>query len=347
MDVVWQTRAGEQTEFERQYVEHVLLSRVEHTPIFDEGRLVRRPSGGLVVFSHNATSVPQDLRSYLAGCSDAVLLHLSGERLPPVAGTYDRARAVMRSYYDPRLPGAHVYTLPLGFKSGLMHGQDAKPSSERAYAWFFAGQPKNHRAQMVAALASFAPHKLHLTSGWSAADALGIDSMRAYLGESVFVPCPFGNVNPDSFRIMEALEFGAIPVCLRFMGVDYYRYVFGDHPFLVADDWASAAVSMRGLFADRSALDAKQARVRGWYADFKRDLADDVRAIVDGRTDRVASKQFAYQRDGRKNALLKRVFELHFGRSLASRVYREAPVLYARTIHRLRRADDTNRAAGP
>lgn len=143
---------------------------------------------------------------------------------------------------------------------------------------------------------------------------------------------------------MEALEFGAIPVCLRFMGVDNYRYVFGDHPFLLADDWASAADSMRDLIGDRHAITARQADVRAWYRTFKQDLAQDVRAIIEGRPDDVKSRQFRYQREGQKNTLLKHVFELHFGRSLASRSYRQAPFLYAWTIQRMRRADEAHRA---
>jgi hypothetical protein len=345
VDVVWQTQPGGQTEFERQYVEAVLLAQVDHRFIFDERRFEHRPPGGVVVLSHDAQSLPRDLRSYLAGCPNVVLLHLSGENLPSVEDAYGDVRAVMRSYYDPRLSHDPLFTMPLGFKSGLMNTADVAPATDRAHAWFFAGQPKSHRQRMIHALSSLTPHKVHLTSGWGSDDSLDLEAMRRYLGDAVFVPCPFGNVNPDSFRIMEALEFGAIPVCVRFMGVDYYRYVFGDHPFLVADDWASAAVAMRALLEDPSALDARQSEVRAWYRTFKDDLARDVRAIVDGRYDDVASKQFVYQRQGQEDALLKHVFELRFGRSLASRVYREAPFLYAPTLWRMRRADQARRTA--
>ena len=55
-----------------------------------------------------------------------------------------------------------------------------------------------------------------------------------------FAPCPFGYVNPDTFRIMESLESGCIPIVLKFRSLDYYQNIFGDHPFILVNDWTEA-----------------------------------------------------------------------------------------------------------
>ena len=84
-------------------------------------------------------------------------------------------------------------------------------------------------------------------------DALEAEKILVYK-ETTFAPCPFGFVNPDSFRIMEVLEFGCIPIVKKFNNVDYYKYVFGDHPFIVVKDWKEAPGIMSNLILERPFL---------------------------------------------------------------------------------------------
>ncbi len=333
---VWQTGAGEATDFELEYLSRIVFADVDHEKVFDAGAL-SHPARDLVVFGHNSLKIPSAIEDYLRQHRPEAILHLSGERLPPVGQLYDDARVVLRSYYDPRIARDNLFALPLGFKTGLLNEGASLPVAERSTIWFFAGQVKSHRADMLSCLSHIAPHKTHLTSGWSSADGLGIADMRRYLADTIFIPCPFGNINPDSFRMMEGLEFGAIPVCVRFMGTDYYRYMFGDHPFIVGADWRDAALMMKDLLSDPQRLAARQRDVVAWYARFKARLAQDVAALLDGRAQDVSSEQFRYQREGRSDPLLKRVFELHFGKSLSGRIYRKAPFLFSGTVRRMER----------
>jgi hypothetical protein len=196
------------------------------------------------------------------------------------------------------------------------------PPRERDIVWFFAGQMKGDRLIMVENMRYLTPHKVHTTSGWDSSDSMVLDEMRMMLSRTIFVPCPFGNINPDSFRIMEALEYGAVPVCVKFMGVDYYRYIFGDHPFIVKNSWLDVVNTIKDFLQDPIALHIKQQEICIWYTRFKEKLATDVAAIIRGQFGSLKSKQFQYQRSGRDNPLLRLVFELHFRNGTASRIYR-------------------------
>jgi hypothetical protein len=187
-----------------------------------------------------------------------------------------------------------------------------KPDKPRDLIWFFAGEVKNHRAKMIATLRHLTPNYIHLTKGWNSPSGLSIEEMQEYFGRAVFAPCPFGNINPDSFRIMEALESGCIPVTVEFLGRDYFQYVYGDHPFVVGKNWKDAAAMMRNILARPEVVAERQFRVKAWYADFKDRLSEDARSIVEGRFDRLVSEQFRYQVEGRSAEEWKKKFDRHF-----------------------------------
>ena len=90
---------------------------------------------------------------------------------------------------------------------------------------------------MLNNLLNFKPSFLHVTEKFMSDNS--IPSMKAkeiYMG-SWFAPCPFGYINPDTFRIMEVLEAGCIPIVQKMPFIDYYKYIFGDHPFIVIKNW--------------------------------------------------------------------------------------------------------------
>ena len=70
-----------------------------------------------------------------------------------------------------------------------------------------------------------------------------------------FPPCPYGYLNPDSFRIMESLESGCIPIVQKFLFIDYYKLIFGDHPFIVLNKWKSVEKEITNLLSNPKALE--------------------------------------------------------------------------------------------
>ncbi len=310
--VIWQT-APDATEFEREFIESVLLSELPDKQIRYDGTFSTPANDAIVIVSQNAPFVRPNMLQYFSRSKGHALIHLSGEWLHPTRDLYQNANCVLRSYYDPRIQSPRVFTIPLGFKSGFLSNEAALPVDKaRDLAWFFAGGVKHHRAQMLSCLRQLTPFHTHLTKGFNSPGGLSVPEMQSFFRRSVFAPCPFGWINPDSFRIMEALENGSIPVVHEFQGRDYFKYVYGDHPFVVAKSWRDAAKKMQEIMLDPSELKERQSHLKIWYSDFKSRLAQDAKAILEGRFGELQSEQFRYQEEGRHDEQWKEAFHQHF-----------------------------------
>jgi hypothetical protein len=132
---------------------------------------------------------------------------------------------------------------------------DSLVPQERDLHWFFAGQVTHERReQCVAALETSrslwgtptnkmppeAPITSILIKTQSFGAGLSHESYYDFMRRALIVPCPAGPATPDSFRMAEALEAGAVPV-LDAYALDkvegYWDIVFPDHPFFVIQDW--------------------------------------------------------------------------------------------------------------
>jgi hypothetical protein len=220
------------------------------------------------------------------------------------------------------LKAKNIFTIPLGFQSGFLNntGNDF----DRDLTWCFAGQVKSHRKRMIQTLTRITPHNVVLTHQWADPAGLSVENMAQLYRRSIFAPCPFGNRNPDSFRLMESLEQGCIPVVLYFIDHDYYRFVMGDHPFIIDRTWHGAARQMERLIADPQRLRAKQEYVSQWYREYKKNLALDIRDIMAGATHRdLRSTQFHHQ-DNVLSARTRYFYKLYFSQGIWARAFRAA-----------------------
>lgn len=201
-----------------------------------------------------------------------VLLHLSDEKLRHDRGAYRKFDLVVRNYYDPRLLWRrNVVFIPLGWTESF-GGEPDRGLSSRHYLWAFCGAVKGDRKKMVEIFAGVPEGWSYFSSGWNSSDQLASDEVRDLYANSHFVLCPGGNAHYDTFRVMEALQAGAVPVIVRFLGRDFMKYTFGEHPFLVADSWADAAVQVRALHEDRDQLRQRQIIVQTWYEKYRSSL---------------------------------------------------------------------------
>lgn len=151
--------------------------------------------------------------------------------------------------------------------------------------WFFAGQVTHpRRSQCARILQTLHDGELIQTEGFT----LGLDR-HDYLhrmAAAKVAPAPSGPGTPDSFRLYEALEAGALPIadarCPNRHNDRYWQLVYGDVPFPIIDDWADLPDVIDLAL---QAWPAPANRASAWWQQYKRQLAydldDDIRALTD------------------------------------------------------------------
>jgi hypothetical protein len=106
-----------------------------------------------------------------------------------------------------------------------------------------------------------------------------------YLGRMLAAkvcPAPSGPCTPDTFRLYEALDAGAVPIA---DGREYWDFLFGDVPFPVVGDWLEAPGLIDLVLADWTAWANRCfAWWQGVLARLRWDLADNLEALS-GSTD--------------------------------------------------------------
>lgn len=246
-------------------------------------------------------------------------LVLSDEELKHRFKFHAFRRFVLRNYFQPRWSSKRVYTIPLGFNASLLglREQRGNIAQDRPLAWSFVGEVKSDRALMLDVFSHVGPNRQVQTARFDDPDGLrGKDLFDVY-SASHFVLCPFGNRSPDSFRVMEALEAGAIPVTISFLGTDHNRLVFGDHPFVVGRDWRHALKLVEELLANPAELQARHRQIILWYARFRQDLkADLVTIFLGGGRQQLRSRQFRFQLEASRDIGLRWKYLLHYSSGL-------------------------------
>ncbi|HFT1527991.1 TPA: hypothetical protein ACHWKK_001943 [Providencia stuartii] len=318
IDIIYQTSSGPQTDFEFEYIENVIFKNIKHENHFNENKYDINKKNPLVIYSCDRMKPDIDLLNYLNVMKEYSLLHLSNEYQQHLAKYYKKAKVVFRTAsWDVFSSFDNVYTLPLGFQSGFYNKKLCNTNSddalkEKEYIWSFIGQIKNDRKAMSDALEKIKPSYIHSSSSWMSNDILSSAETIEIYKKTIFIPSPFGNINFECFRTMEALEWGCIPVTTMFLGRDCYKYIYGDHPFIVGKNWLDCANQITYLIKNPKLLEEKQKLVNVWYKEFRNNLASDVKAILSGELDKVKGKQFLYQHELRKDYYFKLRFFFKF-----------------------------------
>lgn len=285
-NVIWQTDDGVKTEFEKEYIMEVLLKGMVYEVIYDGGRCEVVKDESLIIYSCDESEVTEKFREYLTKFDRLgyryYLLHLSNENLNHNFDYYINAVHVFRGYYDYRIKMDNVSVIPIGFKSLYFNRDRGNFDSVygKKYIWSFIGQMKSDREEMIFEMAGIEPHFKYFTKEWNCSSAMSVDSVIEVYKKTIFVPCPMGWINPDSFRINEALEWGCIPIVKRYNGEDYYKYVYGDHPFILVNEWSDACDIVNNLCLDMVKLEQIRKETYDWYDRFKLKLQQNIRRIV-------------------------------------------------------------------
>jgi len=240
INLIWQTFNGDQTNFEFEYTTEILFKNFEQNRIFDDGKLTTVLNNSVIIYSNNSDRISDDFNNYLNKFVDLgftfYLLHFSNENLNHNCDYYSKAKNVFRNYYDSNLTVENVLFIPLGFKSGFIN-KNKNLSKIKEYEFAFIGQPKSDREELLSIIEQMDNVFIHKTNSWNCLTSLTQDMCISIYNKTKFVPCPMGWVHPDSFRLMECLESGSIPILKNYNNLDYFIKVWGESPIPVVNSW--------------------------------------------------------------------------------------------------------------
>lgn len=224
--------------------------------------------------------VPADFLRAVDAAAPCGLLHIGDEFLRGPYPVYRHFDFVIRAFPTPFLRSRGVMCVPCGY-CNEMPREPLLPASQRPLAWSFTGQSNGTRVEMAKALASVGPNFCKIVDVQRGQVQLSRARFLELLRESAFCPCPMGNVQLETSRLYEALEYGTIPVATRRMGLDYFERLFGaQHRIPVFADWREARGFIEDLLASPGHLDRVQAEVTGWWSETKARLNADVLAFI-------------------------------------------------------------------
>jgi hypothetical protein len=210
-----------------------------------------------------SSATPWDkLYSYIQKCNAKRLKYglilLNDETYACSNRLYSAVPFVVRNYWHKNFQKfPNLLCIPLGYKTGFSKNfsEPLKTSAYRSYTWSFAGQfTKSNRRLMIHAMQQIPNHYVHGIQSFGAHDSLLTQDCRNLLLDSVFVPCPRGGWNLDSFRVSEALEAGCIPIVEK-TPFDYFGKFYGNYPCLAVSSWYEAPPLIQALLADPEQLE--------------------------------------------------------------------------------------------
>ena len=269
LNLIWQTFNGDQTNFEFEYTTEVLFKNIEHNKIFDDGQLSTVLDNSVIIYSNNSNNISDDFNNYLNKFVELgytfYLLHFSNENLSHNCDYYSKANHVFRNYYDSNITSQNVTFIPLGVKTGFIN-KNKNFLETKEYEFVFIGQPKSDRQELLSVMESMENVFIHKTNSWNCSTSLTQDECISIYNKTKFVPCPMGWVHPDSFRLMECLESGSIPILKNYNNLEYFTKVWGDSPLPVVNSWDEITNYYKMNEEDFSKL---KTNVFNWYKEFK------------------------------------------------------------------------------
>jgi len=137
--------------------------------------------------------------------------------------------------------------------------------------------------------------------------------------DTVFVPCPMGNVHLESFRLYEALDCGCIPIVERRPWLDYFTLLFGEHPLPTVSHWRDAPRLISELNQEGPAcLQLKQDEIQDWWRSYREKLSSILENVLQENRDRTSRVQLRWPADTRWRGFIE-LLQHHNKTALAAR----------------------------
>ncbi len=180
------------------------------------------------------------------------VIHLSDEYCSDSIAWYglSNCTVVYRNYARAGLPG-NAKVIPLGYWRVSAAGDIS--SADRPLLWSFHGCSWAGRVRDISYLVSQMSgagderYSVKLLDEWRSSQMTPEAEYRDILRSSKFVLCPRGN-NPETFRLYEALEAGAVPLYVRSDGdEEFWNWIRAKIPLMNIKDYEAAAKMLKIL----------------------------------------------------------------------------------------------------
>ncbi len=231
---------------------------------------------------HPLGSLPENFLRGVTSRDGKGLFHLSDEWYSGGYEVYGHFDFVLRNYDSRIFERRGIKMLPLGLTNGGMHEGPVVPASSRQYLWSFSGTRTAARMRMFRAFETLGPNRwfwYNLRTGET--PPLDRQAFKGLLADTVFSPCPMGNVVLETFRVYESLEMGAIPLIEQRPWMAYYDRLLPGHPLPSFTSWTAARGFVEEMAADKAKLDRLQRLVHEWWLATRSELQRSVAAFTE------------------------------------------------------------------
>jgi hypothetical protein len=221
------------------------------------------------------------------------LFHMGDELGEHDRSCYSLADYVIRNYWFEHVltpPGNQclgIAWVPNGYRTGVgpINSENALGMADRTIMGFFAGVLGNSpERQEIAAIVKEAGLPFLVMGTPSFGQGLGPVSYASYLASSRFALVPSGN-SPETIRLYDALEAGAIPIMLDAPFVRA-REALDSPPFVFLNAWRELP-DVYSRYANTMAprviaeLEAKRKTICEWWVNFKAKQQRKMRELID------------------------------------------------------------------
>ena len=221
-----------------------------------------QPSGVLAMGTNTYTV--DDVEKAIDKVKPSVLLLLGDEweTRPQYERLFNKVPLVYRQYrYNSYQNPTNQLILPLGYHCWDMNTQ--RSNMRKKYIWSFIGSDKGERGKNLKILDKLKPNFHGRTKQGENVDILN---------SSIFVFCPNGNHNVETYRQYTASMCGAIPflLCTDEQWNETYPYLDIEPPWLYTNKADKMVNIMRKLLQNPAELKRLQEQVLKWWVDIKR-----------------------------------------------------------------------------